>query len=452
MFLLGKERSFDIKAVYKYLILKYSDRLIKTVFSLRMYFRKFTKILNLPKSRNTNQLKQLGLVSLNKKLSKSELRTIYPCSDDHLNLKAIKKTDHDLFVGIANLRSLDIISNFASNQIKKIYFFDVNKAQLVYLHQLVKLVRRYPDHLSFISHALRFQKKRHSSHQIQTELIPSSQTDTGHFRLENLGKNTFGGCAPLNFSLEPTSDSFHFIHPLGFLHSKPNYQNLKKNLISAKIFFLHKPLDHKSIYQLLDQNKYHLPLIWLSNLLNPKFITENRSLVLLLSNIQYLSREFSARFLVDARLKYLSNSRLHLPNPHIITYNRILSLTKKNSLIAEIVPFKKWEAESLHPNLEKIRRYHVNNHLPNLEKEKVVLFHCLLSYGVPLQTVAQLLPRCKKKLIILEHNPNSKDFNFSDVPDIKGLKKLLKKHFKTIQTHYVSGIKDRRRNVIIVAS
>ncbi len=82
-------------------------------------------------------------------VAESEVESIYPSSTDNNIHFPTKKTDDNVFLGIATLSSLDFLANL--KKAEGVIFVDINAAQLEYMYYVAELIKRTKSREDFLS-------------------------------------------------------------------------------------------------------------------------------------------------------------------------------------------------------------------------------------------------------------------------------------------------------------
>jgi len=372
------------------------------------------------------------------------LHSIYVASNDLPNLSNLNEID--VFIGISNFKSLDVISNLDPSNVKRIYLIDININQLYYINKLIKLILTCKNKDEFVDKIL----GNNPTTPLSKELNKYNIDDKGRRVYKNLSRNTIGLKDVKHSLYQEDEETFYFISEKGFLSSERNFQNLKKNFRKNRPIYINDSLNRENLTTLLEENKYNNPAVWFSNIFSSYFVMRKPSLLYLCISLKYLLNKYNFTCIYDTRVEYIARIVSKCKNnPHIQTMRKLTKITK-NRRVLEIVPVEKWSYQKIHKNFDRIFYKDVDCFDAWSSYDCIVL-HILLGHGVDKQEFEQILQRIDiNKLVLLEHNPMSKDFHYKKFDfDLEYLINVILRHNKQIKTEYVKGLLDDKRNIIL---
>jgi hypothetical protein len=328
--------------------------------------------------------------------SKFDPKNVYPSSND---LIYFEKSFYEIFISIPNFISLDIISNIFG--LKKIYFIDINKNQIIYHNYVVKLIKNSKSLEDF-----RFKY-------FKSEFLKISFWDQDENKLNSkvanrFGKRTFGlNNVRLNLYKKGQDDVFLANH-WGFFFNKKKFENLKKNLKNADIIWSHSGLFKEELFYLLEKNRYCKIAVWLSNLYNIDFILQNKNSYIDAFYLAYFKMNYYVDFYQDNRIgwgNFLSIENRNLP--HIVTYRQLKSIFYKYKEILEISNENKdLILEGIH---FKVRKYSRWKQLKSLNNT-IILLHFPMTHKLfnkdKLKHLTKIFLKNKNKVWIIERYCN----------------------------------------------
>jgi|GEM_PF-5786814 len=370
--------------------------------------------------------------------------SIYVSSDDKIKLR---KYNNNAFYGVANLRVLDIVANCDANKMQNIKFFDINDSQLYALKSMIEIVNSCNTPSDFIEKITN--KNNEPINPLHSQILNYKKDNQGNMIYANLSKDTFGlKNIKYNINNKNIIDNYYFVEQEGFLSSKAKYQNLKSVLNKASIQYIYEPFNYRVFLKILEESKYKHPLVWVSNIFNPKFMFHHPPLFKLAIDLKYLLNKYGFDLLYDQRLSCFMRDLTEVRvNPHVGTYQKLLDIIGDKSAL-ELVHSIKWQNQEMHDNLSNIRRVYYQDYLSDPKKQKdfdFVILHLLLSHGVAQQDFVDIINKTsKKRLVVVEHNVRSADFRQRNITDTRQSLKLLK-GFRYV---LVQGKKDDKRNII----
>ncbi len=426
------------------------------------------------------------------KKQNNDFSTVYPTSNDEIDFSRLNSRNDDVvFLGIANLSSLDILANVQANNI---FLTDINKYQLGYIDMVIKLIEESECRFTFLSNfyqknkgeiielfALRkkisdleFENKfwrisrkqtildiENSDALLNYTVVKSMGMNKGVTH-DDIGKNVLGGIKVLNTILGTGTEcingtSYHkfpLIKPDGFLDSDKNYWKLKNNLEKSKYQLIESPLTSALLTSVCCRFKYKKVLCWTSNISDWYFWDRSiTSLYQHMIKLKFLYRDFfDLTVLSDDRKPFLNTMQTSIlsrkPSSHWLAFNKVSSYLKSKNV--EIVNVEHWmkNASTLN-HTEKI--FYKDALKQELDKYECIFLHGLLSHGLDVKTYKELATRVingEKRVIILEHNKDSEEIT-SDMNalNLKELKDLLG---KPSSVKYVAGEKTNNRNMLLI--
>jgi hypothetical protein len=244
----------------------------------------------------------------------------------------------------------------------------------------------------------------------------------------------------------------HHLYPLyqkdGFLSTEERFKQLKTILENREIALIPQPLNADLLHYISEQYRYYEIHLWCSNILREYFWTPTQTQ--LVNKIEYL-RHFdeghhNIQVWDDDRTAFFGNEYTDLRRPHWDAFSVVNEHIYGST--AEVVPIEEWlDEESTLPNTEKI--------LPNdLFNESIhwdtILFHIMIGHGESMdafkQQVDAALDRADR-VVILEHNAESSDFNGNKGASKEELIDLIGDP-QTVE--FTAGKTDEKRNIVMV--
>lgn len=416
--------------------------------------------------------------------------SIYPCSNDIVDVKEDLEKPQ-LFVGIANVTSLDIV---ASNIIPDILIFtDINKAQLKYLKLIIDIISISETRAEFLS-TLCGKKKSDVSKIVRK--IDSSEKDIisiedGFWRCDNeqkivvneiheefldyktvkeegvykgmlhkrLGTRVFGGLRVITtFILNEKNqiktigepfDVFPICRRNGFLSSEDKYKHLRNLLSDQPYLLINNPLSADLISTICSEFRYHKIMLWLSNILNPCFLSKDT--YNLLDKLLFLkfcsAKYYNITIIEDQRRRFFPRVYERNPTPHWDAFGKVLRYVKGECV--EIVNIKEWVKQGT--TLHNTKRVYFTDFLSSEGTCDCTFIHVLIGHGMDIKTYKEIVMesfRRSGRTIILEHNKESKDFQNKNL----GLtvKELIEMFGEPTHLLYSTGFKCKNRNIIAV--
>jgi len=416
--------------------------------------------------------------------------SIYPCSNDIFDVKEDLEKPQ-LFLGIANLTSLDIIASTINPDI--LIFVDINKAQLKYLKLIIDIISMSQTRAEFLSTF--FGKKNADVSQIMRK-IDSSEKDIisiedGFWRCDNeqkivvneihkefldyktvkeegvykgilhkkLGTRVFGGLRVITtFVLNEKNqiktfnkpfDVFPIRRPNGFLSSEDKYKHLRNLLLDQPYLLINNPLSADLISAICNEFRYYKIMLWLSNILNPCFLSKDT--YNLLDKLLFLkfcsAKYYNMTIIEDQRRRFFSRVYERKPTPHWDAFRKVLRYIKGDCI--EIVNIREWVKEGT--TLHNTKRVYFTDFLSSEGRCDCTFIHTLVRHGIDIKTYKEIVTeslRRSSRTIILEHNKESKDFRNKNL----GLtvKELIEMFGEPTYLLYSTGFKCKNRNIIAV--
>jgi len=419
---------------------------------------------------------------------KINLRSIYPSSNDIIKLQKQEKGPQ-IFLGVANLNSLDILSNLNP---ELAIFCDINYSQLIFLDFLIELIKRSKNRVEFLSILFgkspegiaeilsRVNRKIYDLDQIEDlfwkikntntqplnnlhaaflnyNLVKSPENSEKIIGIQHhqLGKSVFGNIKMI-FSFVKDKDGASgdfcpFYKKGGFLESEEQFQSLKKILKNSPIILHQGPVNQELLQSIFLRYRYYFIYIWLSNLLNFWFIHKVKEWPEIIDSIiyyKYIAKNFCGiKVLEDERRRFFKKEKINI-TPHYDAF-RIISKYIAGSNNAEVVI----DIDSQEPStLRECEILNWQKFLITNKKYNCCLLHILLGHGLDEQNFQKVILKAKnssKITIILEHNKDSLDFenknNFlysvEDLKNLAGIPNIIE---------YSLGFKDNQRNIIFI--
>jgi len=419
--------------------------------------------------------------------SRIDYSTIYPCSDDVYEIEEDFKNSR-LFLGIGNLASLDIISNTESDIL---FFVDINKAQLKYLEFIINLIKESTDRAEFLSQL--FGKERAEVSRV-IERVDKSKKDISFIENEfwkcsdrkqyinnmhkefldyqiikqdgtyrglvhkEIGTNVFGKLKVVTTFILNDKNQINELNPFsvfpiykdkGFISSEDRYKHLRNILVNKPFILINEPLSADLISAISNEFRYHEILLWLSNILNPYFLSKNT--YRLINKILFL-KFFSLKYckiniLEDRRRHFFKTMHKKKITPHWDAFRKVSKYLKGECL--EVVNVKDWLEEDT--ELFNTKRVYYTDFLSSRKNYESVFIHILIGNGMDVEIYRKIVKEAFKRserVILLEHNSESKDFRKEKI----GLTplELIKMFGKPAVLEYSSGIKSKKRNIVML--
>jgi len=434
------------------------------------------------KSKNFTLLSNSNLTLKKNLKGEIDYSSIYPCSDDVFKLKEDYERPQ-LFLGIGNLTSLDIVSNLNP---EILFFVDVNASQLKYIELIIKLILKCKNRAEFLSFLFgkklveiskvlkeadiekdllsvedkfwRCVDRRRSVNEMHDELLKYEIIEEDGVCkgiLSNFGTNVFGRIRVIPTfilndekqikSIREPFDEFPIYRKNGFLSSESKYKRLQNVLSDKPYVLIHGQLSSDLIFIIANEFRYHKIYLWLSNLLS--FFRPPSDIYRLIVRILHLRLEHNITILEDQRKPFFKRIYKWKPISHWDAFRKVLKYIDGKCL--EIVNVKKWaEEKTTLPNT--FRKYYTD-FLSDKENYRCIFIHILIGHGMDIENYKQIVNeafRRSRRVIILEHNRKSKDFLNKNTGITS--EELIKFFGKPISLEYSMGIKSNNRNIIMV--
>jgi len=413
--------------------------------------------------------------------------TIYACGNDVINIES-KNDRRQVFLGVGNVSSLDAVSHLDPNVL---FFVDPNVSQLSHLKLIFKIMEQSNSRAEFISTF--FGKKKSDvietleslsstnigSPEIEAEFWQSQDakepasdlheklldyeyiTMNGKIiaiRPEKYGSDVIGDnliLPTLQYRSENNIEKLnrsHHLYPLyqkdGFLSSEERFKQTKTILESRAIASIPQPLNADLLHYISEQYRYYEIHLWCSNILREYFWTPTQTQ--LVNKIEYL-RHFdeghhNIQVWDDDRTAFFGNEYTNLRGPHWDAFSVVNEHIYGDT--AEVVPIEKWlDEESTLPNTEKIPP---NDLFNEPIQWNTIFFHIMIGHGESMDAFKQQVDVAldsADRVVILEHNAESSDFNGN-----KGASKgeLIDLIGDPHTVEFTAGKTDNKRNIVMV--
>jgi len=419
--------------------------------------------------------------------NKIDYSTIYPCSDDIFEIEEDSKNSR-LFLGVGNLASLDIISN---REPDIMFFIDINKAQLKYLEFIINLIKKFAVRAEFLSQLFGKEytevsrilekmnrskedpcfmenefwkcsdKKQYADNMHKEFLDYQAIKQNGIFKgavHKKIGTDVFGKPKVVTTFVLNDKNQINISKPFsvfpiyrdkGFLSSENRYKHLRNILLNKPFILINEPLSADLISAVSNEFRYHEILLWLSNILNPYFLSKNT--YKLIDKILFL-KFFSSKYckiniLEDQRRGFFKTINEDKITPHWDAFRKVSKHLTGECL--EIVNVKDWLKEET--ELFNTKRVYYTDFLSSRKNYKSIFIHILIGNGMDIEIYKKIVKEAFKRserVVLLEHNSASKDFNNRNI----GLttKELIKMFGKPTILEYSSGPKSKKRNIVML--
>lgn len=418
---------------------------------------------------------------------KVDCSTIYPCSDDVFKIRGNFDTPQ-LFLGIANLTSLDVISNLEPNIL---FFADLNKAQLKYLEFIINLIEKsetrteflsklfgkknievskilekadeFKEDLSFIEDEFwkcRDEKKHiNEMHKefLDYQIIKENGVYKGIIH-KKIGTNVFGKLRAVTTFILNDKNQIKIPKPFGvfpiykdkgFLSSENKYKHLRNILLDKPYIMINTSLSADLISAISNGFKYYKIVLWLSNILNQCFLSKDTyKLIDRILFLKFFSSEYhKINILEDQRRQFFNIIHERKTTPHWDAFSKVLKYLKGECL--EIVNLENRVKEGT--RLPDTKPIYYTNFLSYKENCDSIFIHILVGNGMDIETYKKVVKEAFKKskrVILLEHNRKSKDFRKKNIGLTTG--ELIEMFGEPTALEYSSGFKSKKRNIIVL--
>lgn len=408
-----------------------------------------------------------------------------------------------VFIGVGNIHSLHVLSNIIEyNQLREINFIDINVSQLRHLHKIIKLIISSKDRVDFVENffavelsrgAREILKKIHNfdrgvtgykkwnflsrteraiwkdsvlnTRQFKKQYLVNATMFDGGLTIEN--SPNFGGitkstyhifdCAEVKMGFEP----FTLGYGSGFLRSEEIFARIQKELKNITLTFIVGDIASESL-KILTYNKYFPIFIWTSNIFDKYFTSQfphlleyYHKLIELGTQKEPIFPEYELFVYYDERTKVKFPNQLKKgrkkASSHTYAFRRIASLITDKTL--EIVSNQNWINEDRGESKLLLTDYSTLTELSKkVSQYECYFLHCLLGKELSKTKYLALLNKLlktKKKIIILEHNGDSREFA-SHSDDYFKMQELTMKTTKPLIAEYIRGEYSTDRNILLV--
>ncbi len=442
-----------------------------------------------------------NLHAINKKIN----NPYYYLSNDVVSRSQFRTLNNDngIFIGVGNIHALHIISQILrNNNLRELNFIDINISQLNHLDNTIKLIKKCESRIRFVEKYFSLDINDRGK-DILSKINNLERGVTGYRKNKRLAKQekslwenakfnskkyykstgikakefsngiqvegnpNFGGITKMTYHIIDCSTAIVGFEPFtlgygsGFLSDEATYLRLRTELDRLSTNMIVGDITIECI-KLLPAVRYFPIHVWTSNIFDPYFMKKfthlcdfKQMLIELGTQMEPAFPEYQIYAYVDERTK------THLPRVLRIQRSKLSSHTYAFQVVASLISEKtvelvtntNWIEEDNGESKLYLTEYARVEDLPKiLHKYDCFFLHCLIGGGMSKKDFVALvkkLIRVEKRIIILEHNGESRDFK-SNRNNYFSLDEIQNALGKAKDFQYVRGQHRLDRNILLV--